>query len=86
MASTTKEKPANKAKVNTNSPLYQKGYAAGHWAGQELAKAKYDRHAYWIMTKAGWACSNCRTPHKQAHDDYCCKCGCKMSEEADSEI
>lgn len=85
MASTASGTKTKKP-VNINSPTYKKGYDAGYWAGQQAVKAEYDRQAYWIMTKAGWVCSNCRTPHKQAHDDYCCKCGCKMSEEADCEM
>lgn len=67
------------------TPDYKNGYWAGYKAGTQRSEKIKPTKAYWIMRKGGWYCSNCNTKHEQAHDDYCCKCGCKMSEEADYE-
>ena len=67
-------------KTEDRSPDYKAGYKAGYTKGKrELMKV---RTANWIMKKDGWYCSDCGTKHDQAHDDFCCKCGAKMSEEA----
>ena len=75
------------AKPKGKSPEYKVGFKDGFNAGYGRGRAdalKYG-NAYWIMRKDGWYCSNCNTKHNQANDDFCCKCGCKMSEEADYE-
>lgn len=71
------------ANQGQQNPIYRKGYAEGFNLG--YAKGKSDTlkkgTAYWIMTKNGWVCSNCGTKHRQAHDDFCCKCGSYMNPE-----
>lgn len=73
------------------SPEYRKGYESGYrkgyLAGQKIKKESEPvvKKAYWIMRKDGWHCSNCLTKHDQAHNNFCCMCGRKMSEEADYE-
>lgn len=73
-------------KTKKKSSDYENGYHAGYKAGVKSTGRKVESiRANWIMRKDGWYCSNCLTKHEQAHDDYCCKCGRKMSEEADYE-
>lgn len=74
------------AKAKDKSPDYWAGYSAGYQKGKfEINKHLPKSKAYWIMRKDGWYCSNCKTKHEQAHDEFCCKCGAEMSEEADYE-
>lgn len=71
------------AKTEDKSPDYEAGYQAGYKAGMRGSGRKVEpKTSYWIMRKDGWYCFNCNTKHEQVHDDYCCKCGRKMSEEA----
>ena len=69
------------ARGETRSNEYKLGYYAGYKQGKRAVRPR----AYWIMRKDGWYCSNCNTKHEQEHDDFCCKCGSEMSEEADYE-
>lgn len=76
--------------VDKKSKEYKQGFADGCKRGYANCRKEMAfegkiviRKAYWIMRKDGWYCSNCLTKHNQAHDDFCCKCGFKMSEEAD---
>jgi hypothetical protein len=71
--------------IDTNSPDYKAGYKAGKKdavINRRNFPENYPR-AYWIVRKDGWYCSACDTKYEQAHSDFCCKCGAKMSEEAD---
>ena len=73
--------------VNTNSPDYKAGYKAGKRDAVLTRRnfpSNYPR-AYWVVKKDGWYCSCCDTKNEQAHEDFCCKCGSKMSEEAECE-
>lgn len=70
------------------SPDYKKGFKEGFNAGYTRGRgdgARHDNKAYWIMRKDGWYCSGCNTKNEQKYNDFCCKCGSKMSEEADYE-
>ena len=77
--------------INENSSDYKIGYKAGYIQGKRDAIAKrknfpneYPR-AYWIMRKGDWYCSCCDTKNEQKYENFCCKCGCKMSLEAGCE-
>lgn len=65
---------------------YQAGYHAGYKCGLYARKRlKLEATGRWIWDpKSGeWHCSSCGTEFDQAHEEYCCKCGTKMSGEAD---
>ena len=66
-------------KGEKRSPEYLKGYNSGFMAGCNSKSIK----AKWILKKGDCYCSNCGTKNEQAHEEYCCKCGALMSEEAD---
>ena len=77
-------------KAEGRSADYKAGYSAGYNAGLKADKTPRpkgytNKTANWVMRKGDWYCSNCNTKHEQAHDDFCCKCGYKMDEEADYE-
>lgn len=61
--------------INKSSPEYKKGYQAGYSASKLTS--------YWVIRNGEWYCKYCGTLHNQGHDNYCCKCGAKMSEEAE---
>lgn len=67
---------------DVNSSDYKAGYRAGYQNGARYREKANPSKAYWIVRKDGWYCSNCYTKNEQKHDDFCCKCGYKMSEEA----
>lgn len=84
--------------VNTKakSPDFRKGYKMGYKAGYMRAQRKLESpnphpqmyevlKANWVLRKGNWYCSNCDTKNEQAHNEFCCKCGAEMSEEADYE-
>lgn len=76
------------ANTEEKSPDYEAGYKAGYKAGHKKGRngiKVLSPKAYWIMRKDGWYCSGCSTKNEQKHNDFCCKCGAKMSEEADYE-
>lgn len=76
------------AKTKPKSADYKEGYKNGFNAGYTRGRGdatRFDNLAHWIMRKDGWYCSNCGTKNEQKHDDFCCKCGFKMSEEANYE-
>lgn len=63
---------------------YQLGYTSGYKAGLRKRSEAAPTRARWVWNpKTGeWHCSSCFTQFDQAHDNYCCKCGKKMSEES----
>ena len=76
-------RPKSNAESSDYKRGYNSGYSKGYDAGRKAENKKPEpiRKSYWIMRKDGWYCNNCLTKHEQAHDDFCCKCGRKMSEE-----
>lgn len=73
----------NKSTIDKKSPDYKNGYFAGYKAATKATGRKVEpKVSHWVMRKDGWYCFNCGTKYEQAHDNYCCKCGRKMSEEA----
>ena len=74
--------------ANKNSFDYRVGYNHGFKEGKRSALlgkryiAQGYPKAYWFVKNGNWYCSGCGTKYEQAHNDFCCKCGCKMSEEA----
>lgn len=71
-----------------HSPDYKRGHKDGFNAGYNRGRgdaARHDFDAKWILRKGDWYCSNCGTKNEQKHEDYCCKCGARMSKEADYE-
>ena len=72
------------ASVNVDSLDYRAGYKAGRREAvinRRNFPENYPR-AYWLVRNGNWYCSACDTKYEQAHADFCCKCGSKMSEEA----
>ena len=66
---------------------YKVGYAKGRgWQGNPNKRTKANQRkigiANWVLKGLRWYCSNCGTEFDQAHTDFCCKCGHKMSDEA----
>lgn len=65
------------------SPDYRRGYHSGYEKGKYAVRHGANVDYNWVFKGNDWYCSNCGTKYEQAHADYCCKCGGKMSEEAD---